>query len=154
MNDGHICPCCGQLVKTYKRSLNCSMALVLIYMNRFNKMDFFHVEDWLKGIGKPELRADFHKLRFWGLLEAKVATREDGSKRNGYYKITGRGIAFSEGKLTVPEKAIIYNNKFQGFEGEEIDIRKALGKKFNFDELMGKFSPRTTKEQKELTLFQ
>lgn len=138
ISKGYVCSCCGQFVKAYTRKLNSSMALVLILMFRSGKQGYWHIENWLKEIKRPELRADYHKLRFWGLIEAKIGEREDGSKRNGYYKITGRGMAFAEGKLTVQKSAVIFNNKFQHFEGPEIKITDALGSKFNYDELMGK----------------
>lgn len=137
ISKGYTCSCCGQFVKAYSRKLNSSMALVLILLHRANFKSFIHIENWLKEIGKPELRADYHKLRFWGLIEAKVAEREDGSRRNGYYKITGRGKVFAEGRFTVQKSAVILNNKFLHFEGEEINIKDALGDKFNYDELMG-----------------
>jgi hypothetical protein len=147
LSKGYICECCGQFVKAYTRKLNVSMALVLILMFRSGKTGYWHIEKWLKEIGKPELRADYHKLRFWGLIEAKSGEREDGSKRNGYYKITGRGIAFADGKITVQESVVIFNNKFRNFEGEEIDIRMALRNKFNYDELMSNAGKRSkTKE--------
>lgn len=61
-------------------------------------------------------------------MEAKIENREDGSKRNGYYRITGRwDLMFAECKLTVPKKVVLLNNKFEGFEGEEINIKQALG---------------------------
>lgn len=135
---GYICPCCQQYCKRYRRALNSSMAAVIVLIHKSNKTDYFHVENWLKEIGKPQLRADFHKLTFWGLLEKKVGKRDDGSNRNGFYKITGRGIAFASGTFKVQEKAVILNNKFQFFEGEEIDVLKALRNKFSYDELMGK----------------
>jgi len=70
------------------------------------------------------------------LLEKKKENREDGSNRNGYYKITGRGIAFIIGEFTVKESVLIYNNTVEGFEGKEITIKDALGVRFNYDELM------------------
>lgn len=138
-------------MKAYSRKLNSSMALVLILMFRSGKQGYWHIENWLKEIKRPELRADYHKLRFWGLIEAKVGEREDGSKRNGYYKITGRGMAFAEGKLIVQKSAVILNNKFQNFEGPEIKITDALGDKFNYDELMNRKSKQ--KEQSHNPLF-
>lgn len=131
---GHKCECCGQYVKTYKRTINTSMAQVLRLINKSAKRDFFHVENWLKEIGRPELRADFHKLRFWNLLEKKVEDREDGSSRNGFYKITGRGLMFANGQMDVHKYAIVYNNEFLGFEGGMINIKDVL--KFSYKELM------------------
>ena len=133
---GYECPCCGQFVKTYHRRLNSSMSCVILLIYRSGKRGFFHVENWLKEIGRSELRADFHKLRYWNLLEKKIEDREDGSGRNGHYKITGRGIMFAEGSLRVQEKAVIFNGKLKYFEGNEVEIKQCLGKRFSYEELM------------------
>lgn len=133
---GYKCSCCGQFVKVYHRKLNSSMACVLLLIYRSGKRNFFHVENWLKEVGRSELRADFHKLRFWKFLEPKHEEREDGSNRNGQYKITGLGIMFCEDKITAKERAVIYNNKLEYLEGAEITITTALGRKFNYKELM------------------
>lgn len=133
---GYTCRCCGLFVKEYRRKINSSMCAVLCLLCRSGKRDFTHVENWLKGIGKSSLRADYHKLRFWGLIEAKKEQRNDSSNRNGYYKLTGLGIMFCELKLKVKEVCVIFDNECQGFEGEEIDIVEALGNKFSYAELM------------------
>ena len=135
-DEGYHCPCCKQFVKRYTRKLGSSMAAVLILLYRNEQYGFLHIENWLKQIGKPELRADFHKLILWGLLEKKDGERLDKSPRNGFYKITGRGIAFASGNFVVREKVKIFNNQFEGFEGEIINIKKALGNRFSYEELM------------------
>ena len=133
---GFRCPCCSQYVKLYTRKLNSSMAAVLIILWRTGNTRFIHVEDYLKANGYSHLRADFHKLCHWSLLEKKSGEREDGNPRNGFYKITGRGIAFANNALTVPSHVVIFNNKFQSFEGEQITIHDALREKFNYQELL------------------
>lgn len=133
---GFKCSCCGQFVKTYHRKLNSSMVQVLILIYRSGKLDYFHVENFLKSLNKGDLRADFHKLRYWGLIKKKVEQREDGSARNGFYRITPAGIMFVEGKITVRGTILIFNNEFQGFEGENINIYQALGNKFDYNQLM------------------
>lgn len=135
IDSGYTCQCCGQFVKRYSRKLNSSMALTLIEILKSGKREFFHVENFLKQIGRPELRADYHKLRFWGFLEKQIGERLDGSPRNGFYKITGRGIAFAENKITAPKKALILNNELHGFEGEDVTISQCT--RFNYSELMG-----------------
>jgi len=135
-DDGYCCPHCHRLVKRYRRSLNCSMALTLIYLYKSGKRDWVHVEKFLAENGYPR-SGDFHKLVLFGLLDKMVGEREDGSQRNGYYRLNGKSLLFVEGKLTVPAKAVILNGTFEGFEGENIDIKKALGEKFNYNELMG-----------------
>src|SRR5690348_17701806 len=87
---GYVCQCCGQFVKMYSRPFLSSMALVLIAIYKSGKTDFFHVERFLKNLNRGDLRGDFHKARFWGLLEKKIELRADNSPRNGFYKITDR----------------------------------------------------------------
>ena len=137
-DEGYICPCCNQFVKRYTRKLNSSMGAVLVLLWRSGQTGFIHVENFLKANNYSHLRADFHKLCWWNLLERKSGERDDGSKRNGYYKITGRGISFANGTLKVPKCVKIFNNKFEGFEGEEININDALGSRFSYNELMQK----------------
>ena len=85
------------------------------------------------------IRGDCPKLRFWGLIEpvSEAALPEDGNPNNGYYRITDLGRKFAEGKVLLQSKVKIYNNKFYGFSGPEIDVWKALKNKFNYNLLMG-----------------
>ncbi len=133
---GYTCSCCGLFVKEYHRKINASMCVVLLLLYRSGKRDFTHVENWLKEIGKSSLRADYHKLRFYGLIEAKKEQRNDSSNRNGYYKLTGLGLLFCEQKIKVKEVCVIFDNKCQGFDGKEVDIVDALGTKFSYKDLM------------------
>lgn len=138
IGEGTKCPCCGQFVKLYTRKLNSSMAyaLILIYKSPFQ--GFFHVEDYLKSINCPSsIRGDFAKLRWWNLIEQFKGEREDGSKRVGHYRITTLGKNFTRGFCTVKESIRLYNQGFYGFSGNEIDIKRALKNKFNYNELMG-----------------
>lgn len=134
---GYICSCCGQYVKQYTRSFNCNMALVLIALLKHEVFEFVHIEKWLQSKGYQRC-GDFSYLIHYGFLERAIGEREDGSKRNGYYKITGRGIAFADGKITASEKFKMFNGKFMGFEGKQINVQEALGRKFNYNTLMGK----------------
>lgn len=133
---GFTCPHCGSFCKRYRRKLNCNMALVLIELYRNGKRDYVHIEQFMQSLGHKR-SGDFAYLVHWKFLEKKPGNREDGSSRNGFYKLTGMGMMFVEGKLSAREKIMIYNNKFEGFDGEEITIRKALTEKFDYNELMG-----------------
>lgn len=132
---GFTCPCCGSFVKRYKRMLNSNMALVLIHLYCSGIKDYIHVEQFLNYKNLPR-SGDFHKLVLWGLLDKKTTKREDGSGRNGYYKINQKSIDFILGLTKVQKKAIINNGVFEGLEGEFITIQDALGSKFNYAELM------------------
>jgi hypothetical protein len=140
--EGVGCPCCKQHVKLYKRKLNSAMAIALIEIynaSKYNGFDFIHVEDHFKEMpGLPSsIRGDFPKLRHWGLIEALKEKREDGSKRNGMYRITGRGIAFVQCNLRVASHVHLFNNEVKGFSDNHVGIAACLGSKFNYDELMG-----------------
>jgi hypothetical protein len=127
------CPCCGRLQKIYKRSMNSNIAATLYYLYKHKAFDWVHVEKFLKDNGYPR-SGDFHKATIWGLLIKKKGDREDGNPNNGFYKLTGRGIMFAEGSLTVKKIAKICNNTFLGFDGEDITIKEALGNSFNYNE--------------------
>lgn len=150
---GYTCECCGQYVKMYRRSFNSNMAVCLLLLYKFNMRGWVKVEDFLIKNGQKRC-GDFSYLVHYGFLEKQIANREDGSSRNGYYKMTGRGMMFCEGKINAHKHFLMLNGKFMGFEGDEIDIKQALGKKFNFDELMGNFNPRTGKDKETLKQLQ
>lgn len=135
-DEGYRCKCCGSFIKRYRRKLLSNMALVLIYLYKAGIRDWVHVEKWLVDNGHQR-SGDFHKLVFWGLIDRLMEDREDGSSRNGYYRLNGKSIMFVEGKLKVKQTALILNGKFEGFEGKEITIQDALGEKFNYNQLMG-----------------
>ena len=65
-----------------------------------------------------------------------VEVSDDGSARNGQYRITPRGMMFVEGKCTATQKFIMDGGRFRGFDGEQITFSQAIGSKFNFNELM------------------
>ena len=135
--DGMHCPVCEQYAKLYPRSLTSAMAYGLILLAN-NTADFVHVERFFKDIdGIPSsIRGDISKLVYWDFLERKIADRDDGSNRNGYYKVTSAGREFVANRLRVSKKVLLYNNESYGFEGQLIDIEDALGTKFNYSELM------------------
>lgn len=133
--EGYICPHCTQYVKLYSRSFNSNMACALIALYKHREKGFVHLENLMREQGYKRC-GDASYLRHYQLIEALDEERKDGSKRNGMYKITGRGIMFCEKKLTVQKKFLIYNNKLEGFEGEEVGILEVLGEKFNYSKLM------------------
>lgn len=129
--EGVDCPCCEQFVKVYRRSLASSAGRVLIAMWRKAGADWVHVP----GLG--EQGGDPLKARFWGLIERDQSSREDGSSRTGWWRLTPSGVAFVQDRHQVPKYAHIYNNIALLLDGPQVSIRDVLGKKFRYDELMG-----------------
>lgn len=132
---GYYCSCCKMFVKRYTRSFNANMALALIVLYRNKDKGFVHLENLMTEKGYKR-SGDAAYLRHYRLIEPLKEDREDGSARNGKYKITGAGIMFCEAKTTVQSKFLIFNNQCEGFAGNEITITEALGKRFNYSELM------------------
>lgn len=132
---GYTCLCCNQYVKLYRRHFNSNMAVALLFLYRNKHRGFIHLENEMKACGYKRC-GDASYLRHYRFIEGKREDREDGSSRNGMYKISGLGILFCEMKATAREYFLTFNNRCEGFAGDEIDIVKALGTKFNYRELI------------------
>lgn len=138
--EGVSCPCCGQLVKLYKRKITSSMAYGLIILAKNKKVgELVHLLNFFKSIENVAagIAGDLPKLRWWGLLEAVEEEREDGNPNNGYYVLTTTRKLFVDGLTKVPKHIFLYNNKVQNKSQEMTTIRECLGDKFNYEELMG-----------------
>ena len=141
--DGAECPACGQLVKHYRRPLTSGMAITLVLLARHKPDEWVHVLDFMGTLNlKPKLgtalgSGDYAKLRYWGLLEPYGSVRDDGSPRVGWWRITEDGKRFVRGELRVASHAVVFNDQLIALDGEKtVGIRDALGKKFDYDELM------------------
>jgi hypothetical protein len=132
---GFCCDKCKSYVKRYTRNFNSNMAVALIALYKHGAKGFVKVEDLLLRNGYSRC-GDFSYLRFYKFIEPQGGKREDGCKRTGYYRLTSQGILFVEGKMTAKSKFMILHNEFQGFAGEDITIKDALGSKFSYSELM------------------
>lgn len=131
--NGVNCPCCGQLVKLYTRKLNSGMAMALIHI--YKQGDWVDVKDYLR---KNSLKNnhDWTLLRYWGLIEEFKGKVDPNKKNNGVWRITQKGVSFIENKIKLKSHIIIYNNKLTGYSDTYTHIKKALGSKFNYNELM------------------
>lgn len=136
LDDGTRCPCCGQLAKIYKRRVHATMARGLIMMHRAAPSgDWFYLPDVLRALGRSR-GGDEAKCVYWGLIEEDPAGRDDGSSRAGWWRVTELGRRFTFGYTSIPKYARIYDGRCLGFEGDLVDIRDALGAKFNYRALM------------------
>lgn len=132
VDEGERCPCCNQFAKVYRRSIHATMARTLVIAYREHELDWFHLSTLTKSSGRG---GEESKLRYWGLLEEELERRPDGG-RSGWWRITPTGAAFVQGSIEIPKYARIYDGRCLGLDGDKVSIRDALGKKFNYDELM------------------
>lgn len=139
--DGASCPCCGQFVKVYRRSLNAPIAVALIRAHRYRGGDPWHLPTLFGASG------DIAKARYWGLIEpASDELREDGSPRNGWWQITDTGGAWVQGMTGLWRYAFVFDGNLLQFDrsdpaGPTWRVQQALGKKFNYAELMADPAP-------------
>lgn len=149
-HEGARCPVCDQNVKVYKRPINCMMACALILIYRHfeqeESQDWLHVSTFLLKQGlsarvAAAIRGDYAKLKLFGLLEAKedlgVEVRRDGNPRIGLYRITELGRRFVRGEVRVRRYVYQYNRRLLDIDCQEtVSIDEALGKRFNYHEIM------------------
>lgn len=134
------CPTCGQLTNTYRRKINAGMAAALIALYRKAPNG-----EWVKW---PELikaarwmppsayGGDPAKLQLWDFVEQMDAERKDGSKRNGYWRLTPNGVKFVLGLRLAPEHILVKLNEIVGYEGEQVLIQHCIGAAFDYREAM------------------
>lgn len=128
--EGHKCPLCTQMAKVYRRRINSTMARTLIKIYREGGTTSF--------VHTASLPGDTHEasqLSWWGLIEEEKAVRPDGGKA-GRWRVTGRGELFVKGRIRVPTYALIYDGRVLGLDGPGASIVTALGRRFNYYELM------------------
>lgn len=139
LDEGVECPCCGQFAKRYRRSLPSAAARVMIAMYRIQRgMDaYIFIPDLLDKMTGTAHQGGYGTLGWaWGLIERQPGERDDGSDRVGWWRLTDLGRAFVQDQVSVPRYAVIFNGKCLTLDGPPWSIRDALGKRFNYRELM------------------
>jgi hypothetical protein len=138
--DGALCPCCDQHAKVYRRKLNASMARALLWLVR-------HYESTRSWCDVPRqapawlLRSrELPKLAYWGLIQQQVNDDDPTKRCSGIWRPTQIGCLFAHGRRTVASHVEIYNGAVIGHSDKQITIKDALGKRFNYAELMGSSS--------------
>lgn len=131
------CPCCTQTVKVYPRKIYSTMARGLIELYKMNalKPDYYHIgtiESMRQSGG-----GDFAKLTYWGLVEEMPKDAAQTNQRtSGYWRITEQGKEFVMNNLRVPEFVDVFNGNPLRMYGDPVGIQDALGKDFDYEELM------------------
>lgn len=135
---GANCPACDRFVKIYKRNLNAGIVVNLFgFMSADIKArgQYIHVYEMMKG-GDSFFNMEYAKLGWWKFIE-KMPHTEGVKKSSGFWRITEKGRSFTKNMSSVESTAHIYDDRVVGFSGEQVNIRTALGKKFDYQMLMG-----------------
>lgn len=132
---GGRCLGCNRLAKRYKRKFNSGMSRILIWLHRSPG----DPEGWVNVAETAPTYVrrsnEVSRLVLWGMVEEKP--NDDPTKRNsGIYRITDKGREFVLNRLTVPSHVHIYDDRVVNWAESTTNIAEALGKKFNYTELM------------------
>jgi hypothetical protein len=153
LDDGTDCPCCTRHARRQHRAFGCGPArwlIELIYLS--DEGQAIHTGEILKALkGNNVSGSDATSiLPLYGLIEGaedpKAAvnppppsSRSHAKGRtSGFWRSTKLGRAFALDKVKVPERIVTCLGVPEAFEGDPISIKEALGKKFNYDEIMGR----------------
>lgn len=131
-----VCPCCGEVTRKYRRALNSGMARTLIWLVQEwepQRSDWINVQATAP---KYVLTSnEIGKLGSWGLAE-QLPSDDKRKRKSGVWRPTRLGVEFVYRRVPVWSHAIFCNREIEKFEGKLIDIRHALGRRFDYDELM------------------
>lgn len=130
---GAICPCCNSKQKIWRKPLIGTAIVELIklcYLFKIKKEEI-HISMF------SAQRSNFYTLKYWGLIEG--SEKAEGKRTAGMWKPTEKGVDFIFNRIKIPSHAETKNNELLNLSGDPIDVITALGKKFNYDELMKKY---------------
>lgn len=140
--EGAHCPTCGRYAKMYRRRIHSNMARQLIALYRIITPE--KVVNGQLVIGYAHTRqvreicgySDFTLAKHWGLVQARPNEDDPSIKDTGQWTLTGAGLNFVRGSSTIPKYAYLFDDRLVGFSEDVVSIREALGKKFNYSEVM------------------
>lgn len=129
LKEGIDCPCCGRFTKIYRRNLNSGMVRFLIDFYKRHGTNPVSIANYHVTDQQHAYHQEYEKLPHWGLL-----MHDDSTPRRWW--VTQLGCQFIHGQTTVPKYVWLKHGVCVHKSGEQITIKKAIGTKFDYDELM------------------
>lgn len=128
---GATCPCCGRWGKIAARKFNLTMARSLMWIHRMGQKRPKGWVDVLREAPKDLLRTNqYGTLKHWNLIEK--------AEKAGVWRCTWMGTAFAQNMTTIKETVFVYNDKAEGFGGDNITIRETF-EKYNHQDSMSDY---------------
>lgn len=136
--DGVKCPCCGQLAREYRRALGSSSAAVIVLLHGIPSTGYVDLPAVLAERAPRLAGAGGYATlgKWWALLEQARGDRDDGSSRNGLWRLTELGRRWAAGAGTVPRYARLFDGELLGLEGPPVTVHEALGTRFDYRDLL------------------
>lgn len=134
--DGGHCPCCDRFCKIYARRFNASMARSLLWLHQHSGPHSAWVDvpsmapKWLVRTNQ------LPSARWWGLIERKTNADDPSVKHLGIWRTTGRGQAFCEGTLRIPDTVYTYDGEVQSFSEQLVDIAACFRTPFDYQQVL------------------
>jgi len=129
------CQCCGGPTKLYRRKLNSGMARTLCWLA-------IPLVGWATAAEMPHkvrrYATELGKLQLWGLVSRRENPAGESYQEKHQWHITDLGRGFVMGLIDVPSHIFLESpgNKVLGFETTAVSVQGALGKHFDYTELM------------------
>ncbi len=125
------CPVCEQHVQLYKRKVYATIARWLIWLVK----EYEQTKTWVAA--RNTRGGDYAKLAMFGLIEQHAHDPDDGRTRTtNLWRPTSLGLAFVYQRTDIPKYVLTFNGKVWGHSTERATIHDALGKRFDYAELM------------------
>lgn len=138
----HACISCFQRKGIYHRALRAHHVIGMANLARASiknfgdPYDFVHIDEFIPKVNRSRAGSDFNVTHYFGLAETMIEEVKD-KPMSGKWALTSRGILFLKGKLLIPKKAKLYNNKVFDYHEETIGIEDVLKKqKFSYTEVL------------------
>ncbi len=132
LDAGTSCPCCGQFAKIYKRKMRSSLAHWMIWLVKSSRDS----DDGWADVRLANVRnGEYAMTAHWGLAVQKM-NESTAKKHSGLWMPTSLGVQFVECSLKVPSHVHLYDNSVVGWSDNMITVVEALGKRFDYQELM------------------
>jgi hypothetical protein len=127
--EGHECPVCEQHVKVYRRPLTAVSARAVVALYREHHREYGHMPEVAqKYLPEHATQGGYLTLaHHWDLIEPQPLQQRG---RPGMWRVTGMGVDWLNGDLTVPSHVLLYNNRPLGYEGEPVSVSHVLGRRF------------------------
>lgn len=138
LRKGVMCPCCDKQFKINRKKFNRTMLQYLEALYEFKNDGWIKAsririqarEDSSVGAPSKEIQTgDYKILPVWGLAEIKYNPT--------LVHINQKGIDFLKGNITIPEAALLENNKnkFVRFDGPQVDVHDVAQTQFRLKDL-------------------
>jgi len=130
------CPHCGRYAQVYKRHINATIAKQLIMLMNMggHGTNYVHASNLIPD-GQTG-QGDLTKAKYFGLIKSMPET-SDAKKSSGYWSLTEDGQLFVKGEISIPEYALVFDDKVIGVSVENIFISDALESGgFNYSDLI------------------